>query len=193
MQVDPYGVGQYVKVIDGIFPKKTLEKFYKICKELDFKDAYVGGGKNSKVNKEIRNTETLCWHRYSKELTHVRWCNYFINATYDAIKKYYIPGAPQATVNKASQIEVLKYKEGGFYTPHVDHFATIPRTISVVTFINDDFDGGEFEMFSPDLKESKKVKPQVGRTIIFPSNFLYPHKANLVKNGTRYAIVIWFL
>ena len=193
VQVNPYGVGQYVKVIDGLFHKKTMEKFYKICRELDFEDAKVGGGDQSEVNKNIRNTKTLCWHRYGKKLTHVHWCNYFINVTHEAIYKWYKPNAPEVTVKKTDYINVLKYEEGGFYKPHVDHFDKIPRTISVITFINNDFEGGYFEIFSPDFKESQKIKPEPGRTVIFPSNFLYPHKANEVLKGTRYAVVLWYL
>ena len=30
-----------------------------------------------------------------------------------------------------------------------------------------------------------------GDVLIFPSNFLYPHKVNSIKKGTRYSFVSW--
>jgi len=43
MQVSPYDVGQYAKVIDDLFSEKTMDVFYKICKTLDFENVGVGG------------------------------------------------------------------------------------------------------------------------------------------------------
>lgn len=193
MQVDSYSVGEYVRVVDGLFEENIMNTFYKLCKTLDFNYVGIGGNSKPTVNTKIRNTKGVRFHRYEKKLTHVHWCNFFSSVIAKAIVDQYKPIAPQITFKKSNQIEILKYEEGGFYTPHIDHFSEIPRTISVVIFVNDDFEGGDFEMFSPDLKHSQKVKPKKGRTIIFPSTFLYPHKANIVTKGTRYAIVIWNL
>tara|TARA_R100001509_G_scaffold149899_1_gene108525 strand:- start:106 stop:702 length:597 start_codon:yes stop_codon:yes gene_type:complete len=193
MQVSPYDVGQYAKVIDDLFSEKTMDVFYKICKTLDFENVGVGGDSKPQINKTIRNTKGVQFTRYDKKLTHVHWCNYFSTKIAKEILHQYKPIAPHIDFKKSNRIEVLKYEEGGFYIPHVDHFREIPRTMSVVIFVNDDFEGGEFEMFSPDQRQSQKIKPKKGRTIMFPSNFLYPHKANIVTKGTRYTIVIWNL
>lgn len=192
MQVKSYELGQYVKVVDEIFSEKMLDTFYRVCKEVDFEDSLVGGGKGI-VNKEIRNTLVLPLSKYQKNLTLVHWSNYFANKLNNAILNHYLPIVPHLAINPVQDIQLLKYEEGGFYKPHVDHFNAIPRTLSIVTFINDDYQDGYFEMFSPDEKHSQKVEPKKGRTIMFPSNFLYPHKANVVKGGTRYAMVAWCL
>ena len=55
LQVNPYDVGQYAKVIDDLFPAKTMDVFYKICKTLDFIDVGVGGNPKPQINKNIRN------------------------------------------------------------------------------------------------------------------------------------------
>jgi Rps23 Pro-64 3,4-dihydroxylase Tpa1-like proline 4-hydroxylase len=193
LQVNTYEVGQYARVVDDLFPEKTMDVFYKICQTLDFEDMGVGGNQKPEINKEIRNTKGIEFTRYSKKLTHVHWCNYFSTLVAQEILYQYKTIAPHIHFKKSNMIQVLKYEEGGFYIPHVDHFHSIPRTMSVVIFVNDNFEGGDFEMFSPDNKESQKIKPKKGRTIMFPSNFLYPHKANVVTKGTRYIIVIWNL
>jgi predicted 2-oxoglutarate/Fe(II)-dependent dioxygenase YbiX len=41
------------------------------------------------------------------------------------------------------------------------------------------------------MSSSKIIKPKTGRTIIWPSNFMYPHKVIPVTSGTRYTLVSW--
>lgn len=192
MQVESYELGQYVKIVDNIFSEKFMNTFHKICKELVFENSLVGGGTGT-VNKKIRNSSVLTIHKYHKNLTLVHWCNFFVKKLNEAVLNHYMPIVPHMTIKPIENIQLLKYETEGFYTPHVDHFHGIPRTLSIVTFINDDYKDGCFEMFSPDNKHSQKVEPKKGRTIIFPSNFLYPHKANVVTEGTRYAMVAWCL
>ena len=65
------------------------------------------------------------------------------------------------------------------------HTIGIP-TLSIVGLLNDDFEGGEFVMFD-DMKFDLKK----GDVLVFPSNFLYPHKVDKVTKGVRYAYVSW--
>ena len=39
--------------------------------------------------------------------------------------------------------------------------------------------------------QNKEYKLKAGEVIIFPSNFLYPHKVNPVSKGTRYTFISW--
>jgi hypothetical protein len=34
-----------------------------------------------------------------------------------------------------------------------------------------------------------KIKPKAGDLFVFPSNFMYPHRAMPVNSGTKYSIV----
>jgi len=36
-----------------------------------------------------------------------------------------------------------------------------------------------------------QIKMNTGDVVIFPSNFLYPHKVNPVTKGVRYSCVSW--
>jgi len=75
---------------------------------------------------------------------------------------------------------------------HTDHHASIPRTISVIIFLNNDYEGGELNFYNSFTNEIfKTVKPSPGRCIMWPSNFMYPHSVSPVTKGTRYAIVSW--
>jgi predicted 2-oxoglutarate/Fe(II)-dependent dioxygenase YbiX len=59
--------------------------------------------------------------------------------------------------------------------------------LSIVLFLNDEFEGGEFVF--PDLHI--QVKPKPGLLVCFPSDQNYLHGVNSVKSGERYSIVSW--
>ena len=59
-------------------------------------------------------------------------------------------------------------------------------TLSILGLLNDNFEGGEFVMFGDTTIEFKK-----GDLLLFPSNFLFPHRVDPVKKGTRYSFISW--
>lgn len=92
-----------------------------------------------------------------------------------------------------TNLKINKYVENRKMHLHCDHIHSafdgkirgVP-ILSVLGFLNDDFEGGEFIMF-----DNEKFKFKKGEVVIFPSNFLYPHKVNPVTKGTRYSVVSW--
>ena len=95
--------------------------------------------------------------------------------------------------NGYSVIKFLKYAETHKMAEHCDHISSlfdgqikgIPM-LSIVGQLNDDFDGGEFVMW-----RDKVIPFETGDVIIFPSNFMYPHKVEPVTKGNRYSYVSW--
>mgnify|MGYP003142719705 FL=1 len=89
----------------------------------------------------------------------------------------------------------IVYNKGTGMKNHCDHIhdlfnnngqvCGIP-TLSVITALNDDYEGGELVMC-----EKFKYKLSAGETIIFPSNFLYPHEIKKITKGKRYSMVSW--
>lgn len=92
-------------------------------------------------------------------------------------------------VREDSGYELLRYNEGEFYVEHTDSFKEIPRALSCIIALNDDYDGGEISFFGREL--SFKLKK--GSIIMFPSNFMYPHEIQKVTSGTRYSIITWLV
>lgn len=83
---------------------------------------------------------------------------------------------------------LLKYNDGQEYKPHSDGGdSTIPRQVSALCYLNNNYDGGEIEF--PYFKV--KIKPEPGMLILFPSNFAYAHAAKPVTNGFKYTLVTW--
>lgn len=99
-----------------------------------------------------------------------------------------VPGS-DLEIKEDSGYELLRYNEGEFYVEHTDSFKEIPRAITCILSLNDDYDGGEISFFSREL--SYKLKK--GSAIMFPSNFMYPHEIQKIASGTRYSIITWLV
>lgn len=85
------------------------------------------------------------------------------------------------------------YKKNLKMANHCDHIATIfdgnrkgVPILSVLGVLNDNYQGGEFIMF-----EDMEFKMKQGDVLVFPSNFLYPHKVEPVTKGTRHSFISW--
>jgi predicted 2-oxoglutarate/Fe(II)-dependent dioxygenase YbiX len=79
----------------------------------------------------------------------------------------------------------IKYGPGQHFKEHHDHGFSYNCTVSLVGYPNDDYEGGELYFRVQNLK----IKPDAGDLFIFPSNFMYPHRAMPVISGTKYSIV----
>jgi hypothetical protein len=79
----------------------------------------------------------------------------------------------------------IKYGPGQHFQEHHDHGFSYNCTVSLVAYVNDDYDGGELNFRLQNLN----VKPEAGDLFIFPSNYMYPHRAMPVHSGTKYSIV----
>ena len=92
-----------------------------------------------------------------------------------------------------TQIRYNKYTENKRMALHCDHIHSmfdgerkgIP-ILSCLGVLNDNYEGGEFIMF-----DDYKIQLKQGDLLIFPSNFMYPHKVEPVKKGTRHSYVSW--
>jgi prolyl 4-hydroxylase len=93
---------------------------------------------------------------------------------------------------------ILRYLPGQSYKRHVDNLLLasrfvevangIPtRDISVVGYLNDDFQGGE-TFFD---RQNLKVKPQAGSVLVFPSYYTHPHQSLPVIRGKKYSFTSW--
>tara|TARA_R100000697_G_scaffold121409_1_gene148439 strand:- start:2922 stop:3107 length:186 start_codon:yes stop_codon:yes gene_type:complete len=59
--------------------------------------------------------------------------------------------------------------------------------------LNNDYEGGEICFRYPDTTGEWLIDKKPGRIIVWPSNFLYPHRVKPVTKGTRYSVVSWAL
>lgn len=97
------------------------------------------------------------------------------------------------SVKHTTDFRINRYGKDGFMSRHVDNIHHshgqqygYPQ-VSVLLYLNDDYEGGEFHV------ANKVYCPSKGSAIIFPSNFMFPHEAKKVINGTRWSIVTWLM
>jgi predicted 2-oxoglutarate/Fe(II)-dependent dioxygenase YbiX len=142
----------------------------------------------SSLNKEIRNVKGH--HLSNKDSVDIFYFN-LIKKEIEKLYMYYKIKFPLMTSTLINQIDLLKYLPGGKYEIHTDHYTDMPRCLSVIINLNDNYEGGDLIFTDQKSKEIKRLKLGKGSIIFFPSNFMYPHSIQPITKGTRYSIVAW--
>ena len=95
-------------------------------------------------------------------------------------------------IKHIGQVKFNRYKVGIKMQTHYDHIQSMfdgkQKGIPILSFVgllNDNYEGGEF------ICRKKEIKLKRGDILIFPSNFMYPHKVQEITKGIRYSFVTW--
>ena len=119
---------------------------------------------------------------------------------YDVLKNFVLKGLenyskqhPKFVVTHHTNFRLNKYSKGGFMSKHCDNIHHshgqqygYPH-VSVLLFLNDDYEGGEF-VVADETYVTKK-----GSSLIFPSNFMFPHEVKPITDGTRWSVITWMM
>jgi predicted 2-oxoglutarate/Fe(II)-dependent dioxygenase YbiX len=62
------------------------------------------------------------------------------------------------------------------------------RTISMLLYLNDDFEGGDLHFPELDLK----IHPKKASFMVFPTGFLYPHQVDISTNRRNVIMFFWY-
>lgn len=126
---------------------------------------------------ETADLQNQIWHIINR---YIRTDFGFMSPWYDGWQGY-------------SQVRFNRYNEDTRMKLHCDHIHSmfdgdrkgIP-TLSILGALNDDYEGGDLIFW-----ESEKIQLKAGQIMVFPSNFMYPHRVDEVTKGTRYSYVSW--
>ena len=116
-----------------------------------------------------------------------------LKKTYENIYTKYKEDFPDFTVQHHTDFRISKYSKGCFMSRHVDliHHSHGQQygypQVTVLLFLNDDYKGGKIE-----ISETLYNTPS-GSSIVFPSNFVYPHQVLQVEDGVRYSVTCWLM
>jgi PKHD-type hydroxylase len=66
-----------------------------------------------------------------------------------------------------------------------------PRKLSLTLLLNDDFEGGEFQVNDGKEEMAITVPMNKGRVVLFPSFMI--HRVKPVTKGVRKSLVVWVL
>jgi predicted 2-oxoglutarate/Fe(II)-dependent dioxygenase YbiX len=165
-------------VISDAFCKKLIQEYSK--PEVQKEPPYIGGG-NDHIDLDIRNVQRYQLPLYAG-----------IGATLASIGLNINHELWKYNITHSNQSEFLMYDVKGKYETHVDTFHSISdetRKLTVLAFLNDDFEGGKFYI----ANGHKKLYPEQtkGSVIIFPS--FMPHGVEPIIKGIRYSVVSWMV
>ena len=160
---DPNNDYQYQEAMVG-YQMKMPE--YRDC--VDFKY------KKSDIIQDV-SPSGLALHRLADDTVHRQ-----MQAVKDYTRRYNI-----GELRYWEATNYIRYGEGQHFQEHHDHGYSYNCVVSVVSFPNDDYEGGELYF----RLQNVTVKAKAGETYIFPSNFMYPHRAMPVKSGVKYSMV----
>lgn len=178
----------YVKVYYDVVPEDLCDAIAKEYSNCDlWEPAEIGSG----IDPSIRNVdqifisgeEVIGNSQLRKELDDRLF------ESVSSVSKKYHEDFEHFVINIDTGYQLLRYKEGQFYTQHVDSFVTQQRSLSCSLILNDDYEGGEFCFWDGTMMH----KPPKGAALVFPSNFMYPHEIKPVTKGERLSIITWLV
>ena len=85
---------------------------------------------------------------------------------------------------------IQKYNPGDhFSTVHSERTSlnTLHRLFAFMTYLNDVEDGGETHF----THYKFKIKPEIGKTLIWPAEWTHAHSGEILKSGTKYIVTGW--
>ena len=85
----------------------------------------------------------------------------------------------------ATNLIYRTYEDGDQYNWHIDFSEQTRFLVSVILYLNDDYDGGN-TLF---LNDKIKIKPKKNSILVFPCGPYFLHKSTPVKNGKKH--IIW--
>jgi len=183
-------ISDYIVTFDGVLTDALCDAILnEFSNEEEWQKTVVGEGR---IDDKIRTAETVVIsypHVIEKNPKVRAKLDKYVFASAGLVIKKYNEKFEHCKIQEDSGYELLRYKEGQFYTQHTDSFKDRPRAVSCSFVLNDDYEGGEFAFFNRELI----YKLKKGSCIMFPSNFMYPHEIMPVTSGTRYSIITWFV
>ncbi len=82
--------------------------------------------------------------------------------------------------------QIVEWPTGSNQPPHCDMAREITKATSI-TYLNDDFEGGETYFTDQDLI----IKPKRGKTVFFDGK-KFEHGVQKITKGIRYTLALWY-
>ena len=85
---------------------------------------------------------------------------------------------------------IQKYSQGDHFSRiHTERssLATSHRILAWMTYLNDVDDGGTTNF----THYGVKIKPEIGKTLIWPSEWTHAHSGEILNSGTKYIVTGW--
>jgi hypothetical protein len=127
-------IKNFIKIYDEVLPWGVLSNLIRFANVSKFQETKINGGEEeARTDFNIRRAYALALSNLNNSISNVHWFN-LLHSYFDKNLKQFKFDANILDYGYKNifDIEILKYENTGFYTWHVDHFATIPRTMSCI-------------------------------------------------------------
>lgn len=185
---------EYIYEVRDIVPKELCQEIIeKFENDPDKKPGTVGIGKIG-VNEDVKKTLDLHlfnkveWESINSQLERClvagisKYFEYLFHGPFGGITCFIRDTFRDDTDNiGVTGLQVQRYKVGDFFNWHVDSLSGVNRIFAFIIYLNDNDGCTEF-------LNGKKVKPEPGKIVFFPTTWTYPHRGQEIKVGTKYII-----
>lgn len=186
--------GDYPDFIGSWFIEPTslcdeIVDFFETNQEKQFVGRLANGTKDYNIKK---TTDITILPSDSKLTTH-NSINKYIESLYDCYVDYMnlwpflkeiLPSLNIGSFN------IQRYHKGEHYQQvHTERtsMSTLHRVLAWMTYLNDVEDGGSTSFHHYDLD----IKPEKGKTLIWPADWTHAHSGKVVNSGSKYIITGW--
>lgn len=183
---NPNFIGAYNIENDSLCEK--IVSFFEENKDLQSQGA-VGDGVDEKIKKSTditiypNNLKEEKFFLFKDYLNSLNKCYKDYRETYPFLKKF-------ITKVDLGYFNIQKYLPGGHFAElHSERTSlqNLHRLFAWMTYLNDVDDGGTTDFDYFDIK----VKPEKGKTLIWPAEWTHAHTGSILKSGKKYIITGW--
>jgi hypothetical protein len=189
----------HIKVYENVLTLPALSSLIRSLNYLYDKNLFEPGkvlaeNPGQQLAPSIRDVMLKTLDNCENSITSQHWGNLlkavFSNALKEYRKEYNVD---YLSYNKILEVTALRYQQSQHYGVHTDDHWTIPRTLSLIYMLNNDYEGGSLKFYVPGSKTEilKEIETKANQLIVWPSNFIYPHTVTPVTKGIRWVIVSW--
>ncbi len=167
-----------------------VDYFNKKKKENLTSKGYVLDHGNSKIEKDIKDSEELKIHPYNVEAPFKEYRDYLQKSLEKYLEKY-------TMLNKVSHFNITEYyniqyykKGGGFKVYHCERgdLQNCSRQLVFMTYLNNiEGDGGTEFYYQKIITPAKK-----GLTLLWPTDWTHTHRGQVSNTGEKYIVTGWF-
>jgi hypothetical protein len=166
-----------------------ITKFFENNKNLQ-KQGVFGGGK---ANLKVKSTIDIAINPNDLKNPKYKIFNQYIGELHKCFLEYQNQWPFLKTMIKNIDIpsfNIQKYSKGDHFTHmHSERTSlnTLHRLFAWMTYLNNVDDGGQTNFSHYGIK----IKPEIGKTLIWPAEWTHAHSGEILKSGTKYIITGW--